>query len=1117
MTEGALAAPIAVVETLEARRAYLDKLGSARVTYWKAEGTRKGVFVGVFGFNPVPRDDCDNPRVEKELDLGGIARTAWDMGFDVYFVFWCNGGDYIQRNAFVLMRLMEDIRAAGLGPSEKVFVFGSSMGGLVSRYTLVRMETEGNPHEVDLFITFDSPHRGAYIPLAVQYTGRYFRDLTELARSVGVTLPDRPELRTADVPAARQMLLLHHSRPLASTPHDDFNRLFDELRSLYGDYPNADGMRTVAIASGSGMGRVVRRLGNLKSTFVLADSTKNIPINISVPLIGSWSTTLTLTYLATVELDVTSDRPTTQEQTVLRASQLIQDTRINGIRIFSTGPQTIASDLRRILSIPSWIPDIFLQPFANTIANFIQDLFAEVSGVQREFRVVIPLPYESSAAGLGGNYEAVEKALRREGDLRRTLPRINSFIPTTSALGLDLPPDTDLRDISNLATPFSRVLYQTVDTSHGAGTREANSLLCQELHGLVGLPHITGMDPQVRAPNSGKFDLTVHGANFSETTSVLWDGREQPTTFVSSAEIFASIPAEDLEESALMDLPPFQIDLRSGLPWRQLFISLADPRFQSGVTGCQAPLRIAPPDLITIGPSAPDMNEEITVLLFAIWGSTPPPHVTGVIVSGNRITVESATPEFGFFVQTPYSLEVRVGPLAVGDYEVEFINNNATSLGSRVFTVIPPEPAIATLTPAATPARGGDFILTVDGFNFVNGFSSVQWNGADRSTTFVSNSQLRASISASDIMQEGTAEVSVRNLERSGPESALFTITVPQPSLSGLMPASALPGSPDLILTVSGSNFTPSSVVLWTGLSGGPEPRETRFLGDNQLEAVILASDLRASGAYPVAVLEEAGGMSEPLTFVIESGTSALANPPIIAATVEGAGFQPGISPGSIASLFGFDFSASTASADTVPLPTTLAAVRVTVNGVNAPLYFVSPGQINIQVPFETPLGSDVPIVVIRDEIPGPEWKATVELYALGVFTYEREPGVRDPIITHADGRLVTPSDPARPGEVVIVYGTGIGGLENPPPTGAASLQEPLATSLVEPQVILTGSSSEAAGRSLFVGLAPGFVGLIQMNIQLPDIRPPDAELKLGVRFREEDQFLLVPIPVAQN
>ncbi len=262
LTEGALAAPIAVVETLEARRAYLNVVGRARVTHWQAEGTRKGVVVRVFGFNAVPRKDCDNSREEKEVNLGGIARTAWEMGFDVYFVSWCDGGAYIQRNAFVLMRLLEDIRAAGLGPSEKVVVRGSSMGGLVSRYTLARMETEGNPHEVDLFITFDSPHRGAYIPLAVQYTGQYFRDLTPLASIVGFDL-DKPELRAADVPAARQMLLLHHDQPRGSTPHDDFNRFFDELRSQYGDYPNAVCMRTVAIANGSGGGRVDRRPGNL--------------------------------------------------------------------------------------------------------------------------------------------------------------------------------------------------------------------------------------------------------------------------------------------------------------------------------------------------------------------------------------------------------------------------------------------------------------------------------------------------------------------------------------------------------------------------------------------------------------------------------------------------------------------------------------------------------------------------------------------------------------------------------------------------------------------------------------------------------------------------------------
>ena len=245
--------------------------------------------------------------------------------------------------------------------------------------------------------------------------------------------------------------------------------------------------------------------------------------------------------------------------------------------------------------------------------------------------------------------------------------------------------------------------------------------------------------------------------------------------------------------------------------------------------------------------------------------------------------------------------------------------------------------------------------------------------------------------------------------------------------------------------------------------------------------------------------------------------TSLQANLPRVAATTNGASFLEGVSRGAIATIFGTDLADETGFADAIPLPRTLAGAQVLVGGFTAPLYYASPLQINFQVPFEAPLGVAVPVQVVRNGVAGPESFMLIRENSFGVFLYDRLPGVRDAIIVHADGQLVTPSNPARTGEVLVVYGTGTGGIENPPPTGAASRVEPLAVSRTLPEVILSGNTSASAVAVQFMGMTPEFVGLVQLNIQLPTTRPPGSELRLGIRFSAQESQLFVPIYVAQE
>lgn len=211
---------------------------------------------------------------------------------------------------------------------------------------------------------------------------------------------------------------------------------------------------------------------------------------------------------------------------------------------------------------------------------------------------------------------------------------------------------------------------------------------------------------------------------------------------------------------------------------------------------------------------------------------------------------------------------------------------------------------------------------------------------------------------------------------------------------------------------------------------------------------------------------------------------------------VDAASFRQTLAPGAIASLFGTSLATSTGAAAALPLPLELAGVRVTVDGLDAPLFFVSPTQINFQTPAEALVGS-VGVVVKRGSSASPPAIVTVAANAPAIFTYERVAGTRDPIVLHANGELVTPANPARAGEILIVFGTGIGELQNAPPSGAAAPAQPLARARLNPTVTIGGVAAE----SLFAGLTPGFVGLGQFNIRLPDRLPSGSSLPLIIRI----------------
>lgn len=201
--------------------------------------------------------------------------------------------------------------------------------------------------------------------------------------------------------------------------------------------------------------------------------------------------------------------------------------------------------------------------------------------------------------------------------------------------------------------------------------------------------------------------------------------------------------------------------------------------------------------------------------------------------------------------------------------------------------------------------------------------------------------------------------------------------------------------------------------------------------------------------------------------------------PPMISAggVVDAAQFQATLSPGGLGSIFGSNLAPSIAGATSTPLPTELAGVSIEVDGVAAPLIFVSPNQINFQMPFEASGSSSVEIRAVRDGVAGAAVQAAVATFAPQVFA---NPATGEPIVVRQDASLVDAAHPATDGDVLIVYLTGVGGLDNPPATGAATPSSPLASATAETTVTIGGQPAEV----FFLGLTPGFVGLVQANIR---------------------------------
>ncbi len=330
------------------------------------------------------------------------------------------------------------------------------------------------------------------------------------------------------------------------------------------------------------------------------------------------------------------------------------------------------------------------------------------------------------------------------------------------------------------------------------------------------------------------------------------------------------------------------------------------------------------------------------------------------------------------------------------------------------------------------------------GYDLVTGLGSVDaynlvtaWTSAGSAITKVgTTTSLRASdaIVVSNSSATLTATVTAVN---GGTPTGTVTFAMGNQTLG----TAALAGS--------GGTAAASVNVNGTQLAMGTNTINAQYAGDGSYNA--------STGAFTVTVV------APPATT------------PAIAALTNAASYHTTYAPGMIAAVFGNSLAPGTEGAPSLPLPAKMAGVAVTVNGVAAPLFYVSPTQLNVQIPYETPVNTTVTVTINNNGLTG----------STTLHTAAAAPG----IFTDTNGAPVPNGSLARNG-VGTLFITGEGAVAPALATGATpSAGTPLAA-LPKPTHSVSVTVGGVNADIQFIGIPSGLAGVTQINYQVPANAP---------------------------
>jgi len=215
---------------------------------------------------------------------------------------------------------------------------------------------------------------------------------------------------------------------------------------------------------------------------------------------------------------------------------------------------------------------------------------------------------------------------------------------------------------------------------------------------------------------------------------------------------------------------------------------------------------------------------------------------------------------------------------------------------------------------------------------------------------------------------------------------------------------------------------------------------------------------------------------------------------PFISNVVSAADLKSPVAPGGLMSVLGTNLSGTNQATNEVPLPTVINDSCLTVNGEPVHMMFVSPTQVNAQMPAQ--VVGNVSIIMHTPGGVSNNFLLTVPSGAPAVFltTVGDQPNLPT-VVRFSNGLVVTSTNPVLRGDILTIYLTGLGAVNPPVKDGDPSPLNPLATTVVTPTVEIGGLGAPV----LFSGLVPGYVGLYVLNVSVPSSTPQGLSVPLTI------------------
>ena len=299
----------------------------------------------------------------------------------------------------------------------------------------------------------------------------------------------------------------------------------------------------------------------------------------------------------------------------------------------------------------------------------------------------------------------------------------------------------------------------------------------------------------------------------------------------------------------------------------------------------------------------------------------------------------------------------------------------------------------------------------------------------------------------------------------------------------------AISGTPAAISLTNNLNrprgmyVSPLTNEIWVADAG--TNAAIRFPPFNALPGVNFASNATLNEVTPLALAQDAWGD----IFIADNANRVVIHYPGLSALNAANFLRPNnLAPGMISALYStgnlHQFGTASQTSSSLPLPRTLNGIQVLFNGSPVPLFFAGMDQINFQVPSAAPVSGTADLQVLEVGTGRVLGAATVGMTSVnpGLFTQSAN-GIGAALAANKDGTLNTATNPAIAGDIITLYGTGEGVIPGGPADGDvihSALQSPR-----QPTVIV-GVHALTGGDVAYAGIAPGQVGVWQVNVKIP-------------------------------